>query len=188
MQFPTPDPNSPIPTFLNLGSGFDYKSNYYNVDADPATSPDLILNFETTRLTPTLPTHYFALVLAQDILEHLLHPHGLALLHDSFSILRPGGSLIVRTIDPDLVINAPITTPEKITLLYGGQDSPQPGPHAIARNIARIAHPEFFAHKFAWTQKMLHVELLKIGFDELSFTTIFPNYSTVAKKPRNPKG
>lgn len=166
---------------LNLGCGRDYRTGYFNIDADPATNPDRILNLESERLIHFFLEESVQAVLANDVLEHLFHWRAVTTLKDIFWILEPGGWLNTRMPHAALIIEARIPVIDKIPLLFGGQDIPVDSDPV--KNKARAQHPEFFAHKYAWTPGSFHVELERIGFTDITSTTAWPNFSTTARKP-----
>ena len=73
---------APIPRKLNLGSGKDWREDYFNVDIDPYWQPDAVLDFNlpapvgqalpSPRFgTITLENNYFDEIIANDALEHI---------------------------------------------------------------------------------------------------------------------
>jgi SAM-dependent methyltransferase len=71
-----------IPRKLNLGSGKDWRQDYFNIDIDPYWEPDAVMDFNlkppvgeplvTQRFgTVTLENNYFDEIIANDALEHI---------------------------------------------------------------------------------------------------------------------
>lgn len=57
------------PTKLNLGSGFDYRDGYLNVDVNSDYDPDLVIDLE--EFPWDLPTSHFEEIICQDVFEHI---------------------------------------------------------------------------------------------------------------------
>lgn len=73
---------APIPRKLNLGSGKDWREDYFNVDIDPYWEPDAVMDFNqpapigqlmaTARFgAVSLESNYFDEIIANDALEHI---------------------------------------------------------------------------------------------------------------------
>ena len=73
---------APIPRKLNLGSGKDWRQDYFNVDVDPYWQPDAVMDFNlpapvgqplTTQrfVAVVLENNYFDEIIANDALEHI---------------------------------------------------------------------------------------------------------------------
>lgn len=172
----------PDPLQINLGSGFDYRPGWVNVEANRGIKHDLLLNLETGSLTNHFPPNSVNLVLAQDILEHLIRPRALEICRQIYVVLAKGGTFIVRMPHLRLIVEAPIPLSRKIPLLYGGQDLDQ-GDHP-AQALARKDHPEFFAHKYGWTPESFHKELVAIGFTGATTSVHWPNFILQTHKPQ----
>ena len=90
------------PTALNLGSGKDFRADYFNIDVDETWTPDVVLDLSavtldehgialsTERFGPTaiLPNSVEKII-ANDVLEHV--PDLVALMTTCLGILKPGG-------------------------------------------------------------------------------------------------
>lgn len=74
--------SAPIPRKLNLGSGKDWREDYFNLDIDPYWQPDAVMDFNlpapigqslaTCRFgTVSLENNYFDEIIANDALEHI---------------------------------------------------------------------------------------------------------------------
>jgi SAM-dependent methyltransferase len=89
-----------LPAKLNLGSGKDWREDYFNVDFDPYWEPDAVLDFgkplplnqpiETGRFgTIALHNNSFDEIIANDSLEHI--PNLMTVMHSCLNLLKVGG-------------------------------------------------------------------------------------------------
>jgi SAM-dependent methyltransferase len=89
-----------IPRKLNLGSGKDWREDYFNADIDPYWEPDAVLDFsralpigqplETSRFgTTVLQNNWFDEIIANDALEHI--PNLTLAMTSCLNLLRVGG-------------------------------------------------------------------------------------------------
>jgi SAM-dependent methyltransferase len=89
-----------IPAKLNLGSGKDWREDYFNVDFDPYWEPDAALDFgkplpigmplETDRFGAVLlENNSFDEIIANDSLEHI--PNLMTAMHSCLNLLKVGG-------------------------------------------------------------------------------------------------
>ncbi|MGB7584657.1 MAG: hypothetical protein WBM11_07415, partial [Terriglobales bacterium] len=89
-----------IPRKLNLGSGKDWREDYFNADFDPYWEPDAVLDFsralpigqslETLRFgTVVLQNNWFDEIIANDALEHI--PNLTLAMTSCLNLLRVGG-------------------------------------------------------------------------------------------------
>jgi len=83
--------NKPIK--LNLGCGKDKRNGYIDIDADPKTKPDFVLN-----LTQKLPysDNSVSEIIMQDVLEHLTKEEGARLLKECGRVLISSGKITIR--------------------------------------------------------------------------------------------
>jgi hypothetical protein len=72
-----------------------------------------------------------------------------------------------------------LSMPQKITLLFGGQDIPQ----GEADPSSRKRFPEFFCHKYSYTQATMKQELVAIGFKNIITRQEGTNFVVTAVKP-----
>ena len=91
---PLPFLPDPLPTKINIGCGWDKRSDYLNVDVDPASEPDLLVIDHNLSI---LPDNHFEEVLAWDVLEHVPHAYTMHALLDWNALLRMGGKLVLQT-------------------------------------------------------------------------------------------
>jgi SAM-dependent methyltransferase len=93
-------PEVNLPTKLNLGSGKDWREDYFNVDCDPYWEPDAVLDFnnplpigkrlETQRFgSMVLENDSFDELLANDSLEHI--PNLMTAMNSCLNLLKVGG-------------------------------------------------------------------------------------------------
>lgn len=83
-----------LPRRLNLGSGQFPRPGFLNVDVDPATGADLLLDLDDPTSFELLPEGHFELIIMDHCLEHLQDIFGVVrALH---RLLRPGGRLEIR--------------------------------------------------------------------------------------------
>ena len=89
-----------IPTKLNMGSGKDWREDYFNSDFDAYWKPDAVLDFsqplpigkplETERFgTIVLENNSFDEIIANDVLEHI--PSLMTAMHSCLNLLKVGG-------------------------------------------------------------------------------------------------
>ena len=102
-QSTNPAPNAgivEIPRKLNMGSGKDWREDYFNTDFDPYWEPDAVLDFgrdlpigqplESERFgTVTLQNNWFDEIIANDVLEHI--PNLTLAMTSCLNLLRVGG-------------------------------------------------------------------------------------------------
>ena len=81
-----------IPQQLNLGCGFDYKSNFLNVDSDDQTNADQIFDLEV--FPWPLPSNHFTTIELSHVLEHLSRTEDV--LREIHRICEPGGIVEIR--------------------------------------------------------------------------------------------
>jgi len=95
---------STVPRKLNLGSGKDWREDYFNVDFDPYWQPDAVLDFsqplpigqslETDRFgTVVLANNSFDEIIANDSLEHI--PNLTIAMNSCLNLLKVGGSFCI---------------------------------------------------------------------------------------------
>jgi SAM-dependent methyltransferase len=89
-----------LPSKLNLGSGKDWREDYFNVDFDPYWEPDAVLDFskplplgkpiETQRFgTIALENNSFDEIICNDVLEHI--PNLMTAMTSCLNLLKVGG-------------------------------------------------------------------------------------------------
>jgi predicted SAM-dependent methyltransferase len=170
-------------TRLNVGSGTDYREGFINIDGS-ATLPrvDRVIDFSTERLTDHFEPGSVDHILANDIIEHQFHWEAVSLLAQFFDVLRPGGTLEVRVPDCEYILGTRrLSLEQKLRALYGGQDVPLGRDEAM--DESRKVFPQYFCHKYGWTQERMRKELHLIGFRILGMHRRGKNFVTSAMKP-----
>lgn len=165
---------------LNVGCGFDYREGFINIDgSDALPRVDQVIDLRSERLVDHYQAGTVDHILANDFVEHHFHWEAVELLRDFFFVLRSGGTLEVRVPDFQHIIRNPrYRLEEKITLLYGGQDTSQGKGDEISRNL----YPSFFCHKYGYTRKTLTEELRRDGFREISTRRAGSNFVACGTK------
>jgi predicted SAM-dependent methyltransferase len=153
---------------LNIGCGTDYRQGFVNIDGSSEVKCDKQIDIIQESLADHFQENTVDYVLASDILEHNFHWEAVKLLKDIYFILKSkNGILEMRLPDCEYIINSNLPTELKLTLMFGGQDIPQGRDHAM--NSSRKKHPEYFCHKYGWTEERLTNELTNIGYVNLRF-------------------
>lgn len=89
---------SKYPPKLNLGCGFDIRSDYLNIDFHEFHNPDLVADIRKLDL---LPSEFYEEILAQDCLEHFPRCETEPVLAEWARLLKSGGILKLRV--PNLI-------------------------------------------------------------------------------------
>src|SRR5690606_11935158 len=97
------------PTKLNLGSGYDYREGWLNLDIDPETSPDIVADLQAP-----LPFKSESIdeIDLQDVVEHVTKEQSQLLLAECHRVLRPKGKIRVRVPNVLTIINHFADDPE----------------------------------------------------------------------------
>jgi len=147
---------------LNVGCGCDYREGFINIDgSDLLPKVDRIVNLSNDSLLNHFDTETVDFILAKDFIEHFFHWEAVKILSDFYKLLRKNGILKLKLPDFEYICRAwHILVKKKINYLYGGQDEKQ----GVATDSYRDKFPEFFCHKYGYTQKTMKRELKQIGF------------------------
>jgi len=135
---------------LNLGSGFDLKEGYVNIDIRDIPG---IKRMDVRELD--YPDCSANEIYASDIIEHFSKAEQEPLLKEWYRVLSPNGKLFIRTIDFDRVyINLYLKNQLELFFkhLYGGQEY------------------EYNYHKWCYTKATMKQILEKIGFKNIEIT------------------
>ena len=103
---------------LNIGSGWDIREGWVNIDMHARHNPDIVA--DATKLS-AIEDNYAGYAVAQDILEHIHRDRCLTALKEWNRVLRMGGLLEIRTTDvmeiANLMAQADRRTPEAHNIL-----------------------------------------------------------------------
>jgi len=165
---------------LNVGCGFDYREGFVNIDgSDLLPKVDKVIDFNKHSLLNHFEVETVDLILAIDFIEHLFHWEAVKILTDFYRLLKSNGKLELRLPDVKYICNAwHLSIEKKINSLYGGQDMKQ---HS-KRDIYREKFPEFFCHKYGYTQKTMTRELKQVGFSVVKTRRSRKNFYATAIK------
>ena len=171
---------------LNIGCGLDYREGFINIDgSDALPRVDKIINFSSESLLNYFKEGTIDFILANDFIEHHFHWEAVKILKDFFNLLKAGGILEMRLPDFEYISSSWQNSPEnKIAFLFGGQDIPQ----GEKDTTSRKKFPQFFCHKYAYTQKSMRLELEAIGFIKIITKQSGTNFIVIAKKRENIMG
>lgn len=166
---------------LNIGCGNDYREGFINIDGrDDLPKVDLVINLSRESLLKYFKDGAVDFILANDFIEHHFHWEAVRIMKDFFATLKPGGTLEMRLPDFEHICSAmELSMTRKITLLFGGQDIPQ----GEADPSSRKRFPEFFCHKYSYTQATMKEELEVIGFRNIVIQQEGTNFVVTAVKP-----
>ncbi len=169
------------PVRLNLGSGADYREGFINIDGIPELPRvDKIIDLSRDSLISHFAPGSVDYLLMNDFLEHHFHWEAMRILKDCFTLLRPRGGIEIRVPDFGFIVRTFRYRPEiKIIMLFGGQDTPQ----SKEGDAHRCAFPEFYCHKYAYTQLSLRLELQSLGFVQIRTRRSKSNFVATASKP-----
>lgn len=92
--------NESLPAKLNLGSGWDYKTDYLNVDVNPDYDSDRIIDLE--QFPWDLPTAHFEKVVCQDVFEHINPRKRLEFLSEIKRVLKEDSTFIITLPVPEV--------------------------------------------------------------------------------------
>lgn len=142
---------------LNIGCGNDYREGFINIDGR-ADLPriDMVINLSKESLLKCFEEGSVDNILANDFIEHHFHWEAVRLMKEFFVLLKPGAVLEMRLPDFEFICSSTdLSMTKKINLLFGGQDIPQ----GEADPSSRKRYPEFFCHKYAYTQEIMKKSL-----------------------------
>ena len=172
------------PLRLNVGCGNDYREGFINIDGRvDLPRVDRVINLSKESLLKYFKEGTVDFILANDFIEHHFHWEGVRIMKDFYALLKPGGALEMRLPDSECICSsAELSMIQKINLLFGGQDIPQ----GEADPSSRKKDPEFFCHKYAYTQTTLKEELETVGFKDIFTRREGTNFVVTADKPSSP--
>ena len=86
-------------TNLNIGCYYAKYDNYINIDINPDVKPDLCINM--LDIDKHFPMNSVNVIIASQVLEHVVVDEAYTFLKKCFDILRPGGHFVVEVPDCD---------------------------------------------------------------------------------------
>ena len=172
------------PLRLNVGCGNDYREGFINIDGRvDLPRVDRVINLSKESLLKYFKEGTVDFILANDIIEHHFHWEGVRITRDFYALLKPGGALEMRLPDFECICSSSeLSMAKKINLLFGGQDIPQGEENPSSRK----RYPEFFCHKYAYTQTTLKEELEAVGFKNITTRKEGTNFVVTSVKPSSP--
>lgn len=139
---------------LHMGCGDDYIEGRINVDSDPESKADLVMNVWMLR---QLPDACVEAIESYHFFEHMHYFQAVWLLEQWFRLLAPGGGLVIELPDFEVCVR-------ELGRHFddAGHDMALGGIYGHPPDIKRrgIAH----VHKWGWTFESLSAELGKAGF------------------------
>ena len=93
--------------YLNMGSGFDYRKGWLNVDVSPKSNPDIVADIRELPFTD----NSFEKIYCHHVLEHIegsLHK----IMEELWRVLKPNGELEIHV--PHFAFHGAICDPEHI--------------------------------------------------------------------------
>jgi len=166
---------------LNVGCGTDIREGFVNIDGGETIGADKVIDLNSDSLRSHFDDSSCEFILANDIVEHFFRWEAIAMLKDFHALLRDGGEIEIKCPDCEYIINSGAPIERKLLMLYGGQD--RSGWWSSApMDKTRAAHPEFFCHKFGWTQPTMKKQLEEIGFHNVRMHRVHTDFVTRARK------
>jgi hypothetical protein len=162
---------------LNVGCGLKYLDGFVNIDGSGEIRTDKIIDVGKESLLDHFEPNTIGLILSHDFIEHHYHWDAVKILKDFYLLLKHEGSIEIKVPNVEIIINSQLPIDEKIILLYGGQDIPQG-----SMDESRKHFPQYFCHKYGWTQARMASHLSKIGFSQISHKNFGNDFITYAKK------
>lgn len=118
---------------LNLGCNYMKLDDFINIDINPDVKPDIVLDM--TKLRDRFAPDSVDLILFSQTLEHVDEHVGFNVLQQIYSVLKPGGCVIVEVPDGSDVEEkyrrGDINYHEYKTLIGGNEDVPYQDHHAL---------------------------------------------------------
>ncbi len=147
------------PRKLNLGSGFDKRGGYVNVDIDAYHAPDLVCDVTDLSVLPDL---YYTEIQAMDILEHISRLQCTTTLQEWNRVLAMGGVLELKV-------------PNAISLLRQLEEPANQTPaahHGIIQSLLGTQHQDGDFHLNTFTELTLLEQLESTGFGDIELSEI----------------
>jgi len=154
---------------LNLGSGPDHRSSFVNIDIDPFTKPDEIMNLSEVSLLTKFIANSVDFILAHDIIEHLWRGNAIRLLKDCFTLMKLGGGIEFVLPDFDAIVRRQDLSPEQMIEYVFGAQHP---------NIGQ----QFYGHQYGYTRQSFTKLLQDVGFSNVQISDGITNMVVIAEK------
>lgn len=154
---------------LNLGSGYDYRQGFVNIDISPELKTDLLHDIRKKLPFNNSSSDY---VLASDIFEHLTFPEQKKLFNECRRVLSPTGTLEVRIPNYDDIIERFSERPDVRNYFIFGNSNDESG---------------WMIHKSSHTLESFVAMAIRSGFIPKSIRRIDTNFVIKFKLSAQPK-
>ena len=160
---------------LHLGAGTDRRPGWINVDANPATRPDVV---SLAQSLPMFPDRSVDVIEACHLFEHFTYDQALQALREWHRVLKPGGQLFLEM--PNFASCIEILGKHKDP---AGFDLGMIGIFGWPPKIRTDGH--YQTHKWGWTSESLGAELRKAGFGRVHVLPITQTWRPAARTGRD---
>jgi predicted SAM-dependent methyltransferase len=154
------------PKKLHLGCGYNILSGWLNTDLNSSAT---VAYLDVTRRFP-FGCCIFDYVFSEHVIEHIEYEHGLAMLQESYRVLRPGGK--IRIVTPDFAFLEALHGCEKTELqkayiewaaeTWLDREIPQHAEMHVINNFVRA-----WGHQFIYDRTSLSQALVSAGFSQV---------------------
>jgi len=111
---------------LNIGCYYAIYDNFINIDLNPDVKPDLCINMMD--IDKHFAKNSVSLIIASQVLEHVVYDEAFEFLRKCFEILKPGGHFVVEVPDCDnmdeRIANGEMNEEDKRCHMEGNPQSP----------------------------------------------------------------
>ena len=178
------------PRKLHVGGGWYTLPGWLNTDID--TVPG-VMYMDATRPFP-LPDASFDAVYSEHMIEHVPYSSGLAMLSESYRVLRSGGTIRIVTPDIRSVLSLADAEGDELRSRYLAWFCDTFCPPGTPASWEQAVNTFFYSwgHQFIYTEKTLCASLVESGFVNIRRTLL--NESKVeslrglANEARHPEG
>jgi hypothetical protein len=143
---------------LHLGCGQDYWEGYVNIDRDPQSCADQLLDLKD--LKNSFPPSSASEICGYHVLNYLSLWEARRFFHDCACILAEGGALVLETVNLDTVARLVLGEHADLSQHIEGVRAI----HGFGLDQMADEYP-FTPHRFSWTSWHLAAELQKAGFN-----------------------
>ena len=154
---------------LNLGSGPDHRSDFVNIDIDPFSKPDEVMDFSEVSLLTKFTANSVDFILAHDIIEHLWRGNAIRLLKDCFTLMKLGGKIEFILPDIDAIVGRQDLSSEQMIEYIFGAQHPNPG-------------QQLYGHAYGYTRQSFTKLLQDVGFSNVQTSDGITNMVVTAEK------